>query len=135
MRRKLPPSAWASVLHGQRLGEPGHALEQHVAAGQQADEQALEHRVLADDDALDLVQRLFEGGARLLARAECGLVASIGHGFLGYLSCLDQAAEPAQGHAAPSEQQHQSSAGEPGRDLVLLLLVPELRAELLVDVA
>ena len=47
--------------HRQRLGESGHALEQHVAAGEQRDEQALEHRVLPDDDALDLVQRLLEG--------------------------------------------------------------------------
>src|SRR4051812_236628 len=38
--------------NGQRLGEAGDALEQHVAAGEQRDEQALEHRVLADDDAL-----------------------------------------------------------------------------------
>ena len=49
---------------GQRLGQAGHALEQHVAAGEQADQQPLEHRVLADDDALDLVQRLARARAR-----------------------------------------------------------------------
>ena len=49
--------------HGQGLGEAGHALEQHVAAGQQRDQQALEHRVLADDHALDLVQRPLDGAA------------------------------------------------------------------------
>src|SRR3712207_7275404 len=41
-------------LDGERLGEPGHALEQHVASREQRDDDALEHRLLADDDALDL---------------------------------------------------------------------------------
>ena len=65
-------------LDGQRLGQAGDALEQHVAAGQQRDQQALEHRVLADDDALDLVERLLEARARVLedvgrvSRAPCG---------------------------------------------------------------
>ena len=40
--------------HGERLGEPRHAFEQHVAAGEQADEQAFDHVVLADDAARDL---------------------------------------------------------------------------------
>ena len=72
--------------HGQRLGQAGHALQQHVAAGQEADEQALEHRVLADDDALDLVERLLERGARLLAGLGSVVVVELGHGFLGLLS-------------------------------------------------
>ena len=65
--------------HGQRLGQARHALEQHVAAGQQRDEQALEHRVLADDDALALVQRRLERAARLGGGIDLGMV----HGFLG----------------------------------------------------
>ena len=44
-------------LDRQRLGQAGHALEQHVAAGEQRHEHALEHRLLADDHALDLEQR------------------------------------------------------------------------------
>ena len=32
----------ASVSHGERLGQAGHALEQAVAAGEQADDQALD---------------------------------------------------------------------------------------------
>jgi hypothetical protein len=72
--------------HGQRLGQAGHALQEHVAAGQEADEQALEHRVLADDDALDLVERLLERGARLLAGLGSVVVVELGHGFLGLLS-------------------------------------------------
>ncbi len=37
-----------------------------MAAGEQRDEQPLEHRVLADDDALELVQRVLETRARVL---------------------------------------------------------------------
>ena len=38
----------------QRLGGAGHALEQHVAAGEQPDEQAVDRRVLPDDRLRDL---------------------------------------------------------------------------------
>ena len=55
-------------LDRERLGEAGHALEQHVAAGEQRDEQALEHPLLADDHALDLEQRGLERGVRLARR-------------------------------------------------------------------
>ena len=47
----------------QRLGQAGHALEQQVAAGQQRDEDPLQHLVLADDDAPDLEQDGLGGGA------------------------------------------------------------------------
>jgi len=47
---------------------PGDTLEQHVPAGEQADEQPLEHRVLPDDHALDLVQGLAQSRARLGAQ-------------------------------------------------------------------
>ncbi len=40
--------------HGERLREARHALEQHVAAGEQRDEQALDHVVLADHAPRDL---------------------------------------------------------------------------------
>ncbi len=67
---------------GQRLGEPRHALEQDVTAAEHRDEDALEHRVLADDDALALPERALEGapclggdvrdGLRLYRRDEVG---------------------------------------------------------------
>ena len=41
-------------LDRQRLGQAGHALEQHVTAGQQSDEDALHHGALADDHLADL---------------------------------------------------------------------------------
>ena len=56
----MPPTTRASVSHGQRLGQAGHALEQAVAAGEQAHEEALDGAVLADDDLLDLEQRRLE---------------------------------------------------------------------------
>ena len=55
-------------LDGERLGEARDALEQHVAAGEQRDDHALEHRLLADDHALDLEQRGLQRVVRL-ARA------------------------------------------------------------------
>ena len=62
-------------LDRERLREPGHALDQHVPAGEQADEHPLEHLLLAGDHAPDLEQRLLELAtdlfhARLLARLD-----------------------------------------------------------------
>ena len=47
-------------LDRQRLRQAGHAFDQQVAARQQADEHALEHRLLPGDHAPDLEQRLLE---------------------------------------------------------------------------
>ena len=44
-------------LHSERLGHPGHALEQQVPPGQQADEHPLDQPVLPDDHPLDLEDR------------------------------------------------------------------------------
>ena len=91
IRRELDPAVGAAEhgrqrLHGQRLRQPGHALEQHVSAGEQADQQPLEHRVLADDHALDLVQRLLEGVARLRALV-LGLLEFVHLSSVVALSC------------------------------------------------
>ena len=63
-------------LDRQRLGQAGHALEQHVAAGEQADEHPLEHRVLADDHPLDLVERLLQG-PRAAVALSVSIVSSV----------------------------------------------------------
>ena len=47
-------------LDRQRLRQAGHALDQEVPARQQADEDALEHLVLARDHALDLEERALD---------------------------------------------------------------------------
>src|SRR5205085_2783984 len=47
-------------LHGERLGQAGHAFDEDVAPREQGDQHALEQRVLADDHALDLVEDLLE---------------------------------------------------------------------------
>ena len=61
------------AAHRQRLGHAGHALEQDVALGQQADHQLLDHVLLADDDPLDLGDRLAEQlGGLLVARLPGG---------------------------------------------------------------
>ena len=40
----------------QRLGQPGHADEQAVAAGEEGGEELLDDLVLADDDLADLLE-------------------------------------------------------------------------------
>ena len=49
-------------LDRERLRDAGHALEQHVSAGEQRDEHPLDQAVLADDDPLDLEQHPLEPG-------------------------------------------------------------------------
>jgi hypothetical protein len=51
-------------LHRQRLGETGHALDQQMPAGQEADEHTLEHLILPGDDPADLEERLLEPNLR-----------------------------------------------------------------------
>ena len=47
----------------QRFREAGHAFEQAMAAGEQGDQHLLDHVVLADDDAGELLFDLLDGGA------------------------------------------------------------------------
>ena len=61
-------------LGGERLGQAGRAFEQAVAAGEPADEEPLDHAVLADEDPLGLEQRGFEQLGRFVGgRARVGL--------------------------------------------------------------
>ena len=53
-------------LDGQRLRETGNALDQQVAAGEQAGQDPLEHLVLAGDHAPDLEEGLLQHLLRLL---------------------------------------------------------------------
>ena len=46
--------------HRERLRQSGHALEQHVAAGEKADEQPVDHVVLADDAPRDLARDVLD---------------------------------------------------------------------------
>ena len=52
----------ASVSDREGLGDARHALEEHVAAGEQADQHPLDQPVLADDHPLDLEQRALQAG-------------------------------------------------------------------------
>ena len=70
MRWKLRADRARERLERQRLGEAGHAFEQHMPAGEQRDEQAIDQGMLADDDAADLgAQRVDPAGCV----ANCGL--------------------------------------------------------------
>jgi len=51
----------SASVHRQGLGQAGHPFQQHVTSGQQADQDAFDHRFLADDDLADLgVQLVYE---------------------------------------------------------------------------
>ena len=80
MRLNDPCEDVGERLDRQRLGEAGHALEQQVAAGEQRDEDPLEHRVLADDDAPDLEQDGLARRARVGGRLRAELTNRFGHG-------------------------------------------------------
>ena len=85
VRRELDPPELSveRVREGpdrEGLGEAGDALEQQVAAGEQRDEHALEHRVLADDDAPDLEQDRLGGRARIGDGSGTELTNRSGHG-------------------------------------------------------
>ena len=59
-RRNVPPRTAAVVLIVSVFARPGNALDQEVAAGDEADEHAFQHLVLAGDHALDLDERLLQ---------------------------------------------------------------------------
>ena len=77
----------ASVSTASVLATPGHALEQHVAAGEQRDEHPLDHPVLADDDPLDLEQRPLEPCAS--TDGGTGEPGRAGDVSIGVLAALD----------------------------------------------
>ena len=54
------PQDRSGGLDRQRLGETRHAFDQHVPAGEQADEHPFQHLFLARNHAPDLEQRLFQ---------------------------------------------------------------------------
>ena len=82
------------AAHGQRLGQARHALEQHVAAGQQADQQARHHRLLADEDLADLGDDLVTE-LRVLRR-------DIAYGFRHDGSSMSISPDPSISDAGPN---------------------------------
>ena len=69
-RRNVPPRHLpASVLTVSVFARPGTPSSSTWPVGEERDEQPLEHRVLADDHALDLVQDLLQHGGGLGATA------------------------------------------------------------------
>jgi hypothetical protein len=55
---KRTPDHLGNGPHGERFGEAGHSLKQDMAAREEGDQQAFDEGVLANDDALDLAERL-----------------------------------------------------------------------------
>ncbi len=75
--------------HEHRLAQAGHALEQCVAVGDEADQRLPDEIVLADDDRLDLCLDSPCAVGELLGRqigGRCPLEGWLGHAWLSYSS-------------------------------------------------
>ena len=80
-----PPRTSARVLIVSVLARPGTPSSRMWPPAQQADEDALEHRVLADDHAADLEQDGFGDGARVVVVGDGAQVAAgLGRVGLGH---------------------------------------------------
>ena len=81
MRLKRAAEDVGEGLDRERLGQARDAFEEEMAAGQEADQDPLEHRVLADDHAPDLEQDRLGGGARVGRVGEGAQVGRLGGRF------------------------------------------------------
>ena len=81
MRLNEPPRTLGCGLDSQRLGETGNALDQQVAAGEQAGQDPLQHLVLSGDYPPDLEEGSLQHLLGLL-----GLVCGRLLGLLGHAS-------------------------------------------------
>ncbi len=109
MRWNFAETVSHSVRDGQRLGEAGHAFEQHVAAGQQADQQPLDHVLLADDDAADFGENGVDEGALALHELVDGSDVAV-HALLGR-GPRAEAKSPGALARRRAAKQHTDSAG------------------------
>src|SRR6478672_11876244 len=94
---------------GQRFRESGHALEQHVAAGEKTDEKSVNHVFLTDDASRDLARDiLYETG--ISRRSD---LSSSSQGAVGVkcrtrlrcpsnLQCRDRSAAPPSSASYPA---------------------------------
>ena len=69
-------------FHGERLGQAGHAFEEDVAVGQQADDEPLGQIILADDDLAEFVEQRVREGAGFLDRFVDGVDSCVHVRFL-----------------------------------------------------
>ncbi len=89
IRENVRSSALGEGRDEQRLAEAGHTLQQHVAAGEEADQHVVDHVVVTDDHLLDLGAQGLEGGDELLHAPLLGLgrLDGLGHAQLLFPGC------------------------------------------------
>ena len=75
MRLNVPRMVLRERVDRQRLGQAGHALDQHVALRQDRHQHALEKVILADHHALDLVEHPLHQLAGFLALDRLAVIA------------------------------------------------------------
>ena len=73
--RELDVKGFGQGTHQSRLAETGNTLEQYMAVGEQTDDHAVDHLLLADDHLADLAAQLaaaFGEVGQLLSQVGCG---------------------------------------------------------------
>jgi hypothetical protein len=63
MRRNSAPIACGEARDGEALGEAGQPLEQHVAVGEQPDQEPIHHFALAYEHAAEVLANIAQKGA------------------------------------------------------------------------
>src|SRR5947207_11614966 len=133
MRLKLPPSTCASVRTVSVLARPGTPSSSTWPLARR-----LTSRRSSIASWPTMTRLISYSASSSAARGSSrGWVrSSSSNSVMGSFGCflLDQAAEPAQGHGGAEEEQDEGAAGEARRDLALLVLGAQERAQALVDV-
>ncbi len=111
--------------HGERLGQPGHPLQQDVPAGEEPDEQPLDHGVLPDDAA----RYLFENAGdrqrlrwhfRQLRRAHARGLLGVDRGKIVGVGGVSPRGAGVVPEAAPAHSERWPSGIVAGRRAVLV---------------
>src|SRR3954451_4214289 len=134
-RLKLPPRTWASVLTVSVLARPGTPSSSTWPPARRAT--SSRSSIASWPTMMRFISKRASSSTARGSSPWC--VAPAGGGGGGGksvtfgLQSLDDPPEVAERHRGTSEQQQQATAGEGRRDLALLLLLAQLRAEALVD--
>src|SRR4051812_45769692 len=134
-RLKLPPRTWASVLTVSVLARPGTPSSSTWPPARRAT--SSRSSIASWPTMMRFISKRASSSTARGSSPWCVAPAGGGGGGGKSVTCglqsLDDPPEEAERHRGTSEQQQQATAGEGRRDLALLLLLAQLRAEALVD--
>src|SRR3954464_2044816 len=134
MRLNVPPRTWASVRTVSVLARPGTPSRSTWPPA--SSETSRRSSIASWPTMTRLISCSASSSApRGISRWVGSSCSFMSPRCRGRREGSDQAAEPDQGERGAEQQQGEAPAGEARGDLVLAVLAPELRAELLVDLA